>query len=232
MTLDTNKHKNIFIKILKDIYTDNSLGSLLGFKGGTAAYLFYNLNRFSVDLDFDLLDKEKEDYVFEKIEKIVSAYGKIKTKRKKYYTLFFELSYADGDHNIRVEINRRNFGSHYEVKSYFGIPMKVMVQQDMFAHKLIAMHERIERTNRDIFDVCFFLNNNWPINEELVEKRVNMSFEKFLSRCIEKLEKLPERSILAGMGELLDEKQKVWAKAKLLTDTIFLLKLMLNNLKE
>jgi len=95
MTLDTNKHKNIFIKILKDIYTDNSLGSLLGFKGGTAACLFYNLNRFSVDLDFDLLDKEKEDYVFEKIEKIVSAYGKIKTKRKKYYTLFFELSYAE-----------------------------------------------------------------------------------------------------------------------------------------
>jgi len=107
-----------------------------------------------------------------------------------------------------------------------------MVQQDMFAHKLIAMHERIERTNRDIFDVCFFLNNNWPINEELVEKRANMSFEKFLNRCIEKLEKRPERSILAGMGELLDEKQKVWVKAKLKKDTIFLLKLMLNNLKE
>jgi len=229
MTLDTNKHKNIFIKILKNIYTDNSLGPLLGFKGGTAAYLFYNLGRFSVDLDFDLLEQEKEDYVFEKIEKIISAYGHIKTKRKKHYTLFFELSYADKDHNIKVEINRRNFGSHYEVKSYFGIPMKVMVQEDMFAHKIVAMYERLERTNRDIFDVWFFLQNNWSLNKELIEKRVNMPFKEFLGKCVEKLEKLPERSILAGIGELLDEKQKVWAKKHLKEDVIFLLKLRLEN---
>ncbi|MBU4369788.1 nucleotidyl transferase AbiEii/AbiGii toxin family protein, partial [Patescibacteria group bacterium] len=224
MTLDINKHKNIFIKILKNIYTDNSLGPLLGFKGGTAAYLFYNLGRFSVDLDFDLLEQEKEDYVFEKIEKIISAYGHIKTKRKKHYTLFFELSYANEDHNIKVEINRRNFGSHYEVKSYFGIPMKVMVREDMFANKLVAMYERLERTNRDIFDVWFFLQNNWPINKELIKKRVNRSFKEFLSKCVEKLEKLPERSILAGIGELLDEKQKAWAKKHLKKDVVFLLK--------
>ena len=229
MTLDINKHKNIFIRILKNIYTDNSLGPLLGFKGGTAVYLFYNLNRFSVDLDFDLLEQEKEDYVFEKIEKIISAYGHIKTKRKKHYTLFFELSYANEDHNIKVEINRRNFGSHYEVKSYFGIPMKVMVQEDMFAHKIVAMYERLERTNRDIFDVWFFLQNNWPINKELVEKRVNMPFKEFLSKCVEKLEKLPKRSILAGMGELLDKKQKAWAKKSLKEDVIFLFKIRLEN---
>jgi len=232
MTLDTSKHKNIFIKILKDIYTDNSLGSLLGFKGGTAAYLFYGLDRFSVDLDFDLLEEEKEDYVFEKIEKIVSAYGQIKAKRKKHYTLFFELSYTNEGHNIRVEINRRHFNSHYEVKSYLGISMKVMVREDMSAHKLMAMYERMERTNRDIFDVHFFLNNDWPINKKLIEERANMSFEKFLSKCIEKLKKLPERSILSGMGELLNQSQKDWARAKLLPDTIFLLKLTLNNLKE
>ena len=144
------------IKILKDIYTDNTIGPVLGFKGGTAAFLFYKLKRFSVDLDFDLLELKKEDYVFERIEKIISAYGQIKTKRKKHYTLFFELSYADRDHNIKVEINRRNFGSRYEVVNYLGISMKVMLQQDMFANKLVAMYERLERTNRDMFDVWFF----------------------------------------------------------------------------
>lgn len=41
MTLDTSIHKNIMLQIL-------------GFKGGTAAYIFYDLNRFSTDLDFDL----------------------------------------------------------------------------------------------------------------------------------------------------------------------------------
>jgi len=77
MTLNTITHKNILIKILKDIYTDSTIGPLLGFKGGTAVYLFYNLNRFSVDLDFYLLDAEKEDYVFEQIKKILENYGTI-----------------------------------------------------------------------------------------------------------------------------------------------------------
>ena len=231
MILEVNKHKNIFIRILKDIYTDNTIGPVLGFKGGTAAYLFYNLPRFSVDLDFDLLNQEKEDYVFERIEKIISAYGKIKIKRKKYYTLFFELSYTDEDHNIKIEINRRSFGSKYEVLNYYGIPMKVMIQEDMFANKMVALHERLERTNRDIFDVWFFLRKNWPINKKLVEKRTKLSFREFLMECILKMEKLPEGSILSGVGELLDEKQKVWAKINLKKDKIFLLKLMLDSEK-
>ncbi|MFH1565065.1 MAG: nucleotidyl transferase AbiEii/AbiGii toxin family protein [bacterium] len=231
MTLNITEHKNIFIRILKDIYTDNTIGPVLGFKGGTAVYLFHNFDRFSVDLDFDLLEPDKEDYVMERIEKIVSAYGKIKTKRKKYYTLFFELSYAEKDHNIKIEINRRNFDSQYEVISYLGISMKVMVQADMFAHKLLAMYERLEKTNRDIYDVWFFLKNSWPINKELVEKRAEMPFKEFLNKSINKLEKLPERSILAGIGELLNEKQKAWVKTNLKSDTLFLLRLMLDGEK-
>jgi len=231
MTLDVSRHKNIIVKILKDIYTDNTIGPILGFKGGTAAYLFYDLGRFSVDLDFDLLDLEKGEYVFEKIEKIIAPYGKIKTKRKKHYTLFFELSYADEDHNIKIEISRRNFGSKYEVLNYYGIPMKIMVREDMFANKIVAMYERLERTNRDIFDVWFFLHNDWPINKEIVEERTKLSFKEFLRECVEKLEKLPERSLLAGMGELLDEKKKKWIKTTLRRDVLFLLKVMLDNEK-
>jgi len=229
MALDINKHKNILIKILKDIYTDSTIGPVLGFKGGTAAYLFYNLSRFSVDLDFDLLEPEKEDYVFKKIEGIISAYGKIKNKKKKYYTLFFELSYADKDQNIKVEMNRRNFGSRYEVLNYYGISMKVMTREDMFANKITALYQRLDRTNRDIYDVWFFLQNNWEINENLVEKRMKMTFKEFLKKCVEKIEKMPERGILSGIGELLDEKQKPWAKANLKKDILFLLKVKLDE---
>jgi len=45
----------------------------LGFKGGTAAHLFYGLGRFSVDLDFDLFNEDKETIIFEKTEKILLA---------------------------------------------------------------------------------------------------------------------------------------------------------------
>src|SRR3989338_8386437 len=109
MALDTAKHKNILVKILKDIYTDPTLSPVLGFKGGTAAALFYSLNRFSVDLDFDLLDAEKEDYVFEHVKATLENYGKLKQVRKKRFNLFYILSYDEKDinaQNIKVEINR------------------------------------------------------------------------------------------------------------------------------
>lgn len=231
MVLQINRHKNILIGILKDIYTDNTIGPVLGFKGGTAAYLFYELDRFSVDLDFDLIDLDKEEYVFERIERILTFYGKIKTRRRKHFTIFFELSYGDEDHNIKVEINRRSFGSAYEVASYFGISMKVMTREDMFANKIVAMYERLGRTNRDIYDVWFFYQNNWPINKAIVEQRTKMTFREFLATCIEMLEKISDRTILAGMGELLDVKQKAWVKAKLKTETLFFLKVMLGDEK-
>jgi predicted nucleotidyltransferase component of viral defense system len=232
MTIDRITHKNILIQILKDIYTDMTIGPILGFKGGTAAFLFYQLNRFSVDIDFDLLDASKADYVFTKVQKIIAEYGTIKEARKKRNTIFFLLSYAERGPNIKVEINTRNFGSKYEVKSYLGISMKVMVREDMFAHKLVAMQERIGKTNRDIFDVWYFLKHNWPINEAIIEKRSSLSFNDFLRRSINLLEKMSDRHILSGIGELLDSKLKIWAKNNLRKDTIFLLKLRQSSTKQ
>ena len=162
---------------------------------------------------------------------IARNYGKIKEHRKNKYNLFLLLSYEDEAPNIKIEINRREFGSKYEIKSYLGISMKVMVGEDMFAHKLVAMYERMGAANRDIYDVWFFLNNNWPINKEIVEKRAKMPFKDFLQKCVEVLEKFPDRGILAGMGELLNEKQKAWVKEKLRSEAIFQLKLRLENEK-
>ena len=229
MTLKITTHRTILLQILKDIYTDTTLGPVLGFKGGTAAHFFYDLGRFSVDLDFDLLDETKEDYVFEKIENILKGFGTIKDNYKKRHTLFFVLSYDDKSQNIKVEINRRSFGSRYELKNYLGISMLVMIKEDMFAHKLVAMLERTNIANRDVFDVWFFLKNNWPINKEIVEKRTEMDFEKYLKKCIKFVESLSDRSILAGMGELLNAKQKVWAKAQLRKGVLFLLKIRLEQ---
>lgn len=234
MSLDIVTHKNILIKILKDIFTDHGLGPILGFKGGTAAYLFYALNRFSVDLDFDLLDGSKEDFVLEEVRKILEKYGTVKEADKKRFNLFYMLSYDDkspGAQNIKVEINRRDFGSKYDVRDYLGISMKVMVKEDMAAHKLVAMYERLGKTNRDVFDIWFFLEHNWLINKQIVEARTGMSFKDFLKKSINLLEKINDKNILAGMGELLDEKTKVWVRKNLKKDVLFLLKLKLENEK-
>jgi hypothetical protein len=48
-----------------------------------------------------------------------------------------------------------------------------------------------------------------------------------MNKCIEFIESISDRNILSGMGELLDERQKVWAKTNLMKNTVFLLKVRL-----
>jgi len=231
MTLDYSKHKNIMLQILKDIYSDISVAPYLGFKDGTAALLFYGLDRNSVDLDFDLLDDAKEEEVFNKIQKITASYGTITESKMKHFNLLNVISYKKGAQQIKVEVNRRQFGSKYEIKTLLGISMLVMVREDMFAHKLMAMYERIGKTSRDIFDVYHFYKNNWEINKKIVESRSGMSFKDTLAKCIKMLEEMDNKHILDGLGELISSSQKDWAREKLKNQTIFLLKLNLDNEK-
>jgi predicted nucleotidyltransferase component of viral defense system len=225
MPLNIATHRTVLFQILKDIYSDTTIAPFLGFKGGTAAVMFYGLDRFSVDLDFDLLDESKQDLVFEKLINIVARHGNIRESHIKRFSLFCLLSYEDKARTIKVEVNRRQFGSRYEIRTYLGVSMPVMTREDMFAHKLMAMHERIGKTSRDIYDVWFFLQNRFPVNREIVEARSGMSFEKLLEKCITQLEKLGNRRILDGVGEFLTTSQKDWAKAKLQQETIALLTL-------
>ena len=107
--LNKEKHQLIMGQILRDIYSDTSISSLIGFKGGTCAYFLYELARFSVDLDFDLFsnDEATQNLVYKKIGDIIGKYGEVKDRYIKRNTIFFLLSYGDTDHNVKVEVNVR-----------------------------------------------------------------------------------------------------------------------------
>jgi len=62
-----------------------------------------------------------------------------------------------------------------------------------------------------------------------VEERSGLSFKATLAKCIEMLEAMNNKHILDGLGELLAEPQKDWAREKLKDETIFLLQLNLKN---
>src|SRR3989344_755510 len=100
-TLDIIKHKTNLTNILIGIYKNSLLSSTLGFKGGTAAMLFYGLPRFSVDLDFDLLgglsenSKELDSFIYEMTNQLSPRY-KIKDQSPKYHTLFWLVNYETG----------------------------------------------------------------------------------------------------------------------------------------
>ena len=224
--LNKQKHQLIMTQILKDIYSDLSLASLLGFKGGTAALMFYDLPRFSVDLDFDLLyDSEKsKSLVFEKIKNIISKYGEIKDEQQKFATIFFALSYETGVHQIKIEINLRKTGSSYEMKSYFGIPMLVISRPSMFSAKLVALMNRRELAPRDLFDIYFFLKNIWDTDEKVLAAYGIDSESEYVAKCIDFIEKIPQNTLLKDLGELIDEKQKNFVRTKIKEDVLFMLR--------
>jgi predicted nucleotidyltransferase component of viral defense system len=236
--LNREKHQLIMGQVLKDIYTDIEISSLLGFKGGTCAYLFYNLPRFSVDLDFDLLivNEENQKLVFKKIVGILSKYGEVKDQCIKRFTVFALLSYGGDDHNIKVEINVRklvnNIQDHYELKEYLGISMLVAKKDYLFASKLSALTSRNETAARDIYDIHYFAKSNWDINAEVIRKRTGRANKEYLADCVAFIEKVKDNQMLQGLGELVNgEKEKAWIRKQLKTDSIFMLKNYLSVIK-
>lgn len=224
-----SSHRTIMVNILKEIYSDIEIASILGFKGGTALYFFYNLPRFSVDLDFDLLDESKKDIVFNKITRIIEKYGELRQKKDKHYNLFWLLSYKKGLNQLKVEVSKRTTENKYEVKNFFGIPVLIMKKEDMFANKLTALLDRKNLANRDIYDIWFMLNEKWDLNDKLLEFRTNIKIIPYLKKCLKLLENNPHDDILSGIGDLIDNKTKDWVKNNLIKDTIFLLKANYTN---
>lgn len=222
--MDVNKHKFYLLQLLKDIYNDVELLSLLGFKGGTALMFFYDLPRFSVDLDFTLLDKSKEKFVYEKLRQLLLRHGKIADEAIKFYGLIVVLDYGTHERKLKVEISNRQWNEQYEIKNLLGIHVKTMIASDMFAHKLCALLDRSELTNRDIFDSYFFMKKNTAINKTIVEMRMKMPLADYLQKCIDTLEAMSDKGILNGLGELMNDEMKKFVRTKLRSETIQLLK--------
>ena len=227
--LDKNRHKIVLVKILKEIYSDPALRNILGLKGGTAAFLFYGLPRFSVDLDFDLLDEKKKDFVFEKLKKILSNVETLVESTQKRNTLFYLMSYQKGERNIKIEISKRPSKSSFTVKNYLGIPILLMERKDMVAGKIAALLTRQKFAARDLFDLWFFLKNNWEIDEKAIKEKTGLTLRDALEKTIEKVQKVKKNQLLQGLGELLDEKQKPWVKENLQNETIFYLQYLLEG---
>lgn len=229
--LNKEKHQLIMGQILRDIYSDTSVSSLIGFKGGTCAYFFYGLTRFSVDLDFDLFstDEATQKLIHEKIHGMLGKYGEIKDDYIKRNTIFFLLSYGDVDHNVKVEVNVRilmlDIKEHYEVKEYLGISMLAGKKDYLFASKLVALTTRNETAMRDIYDVWFFGTNHWDINAEVIKARTGKTIKEYMADCIPVVEAVKDNEMLRGLAEFLPgEKEKAWVKTHLRKEVVFLLK--------
>lgn len=228
--MNLKMHRMQMINILLKLYKDTEVARVLGFKGGTAAYLFYDLPRFSVDLDFDLLvemDKIKRDELINKMTGIFKKDFEIRKQSDKRFTLFWLLSYRKGDRQLKIEVSKRKSESLFEDKPFYGINIPVMRLQDAMANKLMALADRKKFANRDVFDAWYFLSKleAEEINYQLIKERLGLTPKKLYQKMLKRINKKRGESVLQGMGELLDEKQKIWAKNNLIKELSQLIKI-------
>jgi len=222
MKLDKDTHKKIMLKVLSDISTDAFLVNSLGFKGGTACYFLYGLDRFSVDLDFDSLHQANDELVKKRLLELLQKYGNVKTKTS------IKLKYSDQyqalkiDLSFRHNINQRN---SYEVRDIVsGVALKVLRKEDIFAHKLIALTSRGSENaaennviaNRDLYDINFFFKKMWSFNEEIIQLHTNQTMKEYLEYAIGFIDKnVNEMNILDRLGELVSDEKREWVQKNL-----------------
>ncbi|HCC84372.1 MAG TPA: hypothetical protein DEP87_01710, partial [Candidatus Pacebacteria bacterium] len=214
--------------ILRDLYTHPQLQAQLAFKGGTCLNLFHDLPRFSTDLDFSLTHGAKNDVLAtEIISKVLGEYLKIDDYFDKYFTWFWLGSYEKGKQRIKLEISKRIYqGDCYQDHDLFGLTVRSLDLATMSAHKLCAVADRKQMANRDLYDTWWLLKKMTPINKQIIYERTNKSLPDYFDHLKEYIEEhVDKKHILLGLGEVLDEPQKDWAKDHLLDELLFQIKL-------
>lgn len=212
-------HKQILIKILVDIFKE--FGGRLGFKGGTCAYLFYELPRISLDLDFDLLSPfEKKD--IDALRAIVAKKGMIRDFKDKRFTIFFLLAYEKGAPNIKIEFNKRVWiNNAYKTIWFLGVEMRIADESTVLTNKLVALSDRRMPVARDLFDGYYLLKLGFKLNEKLIMERTGKTLEDYIVFLIPFIERTYDsKNILHGLGEVLENKQKDWVKKELIQEIV------------
>jgi predicted nucleotidyltransferase component of viral defense system len=226
--LDKQRHEAIMKNVLRDLYTHPKLQAQLAFKGGTCLYLFHDLPRFSTDLDFSLTNGAKAEQVdADIITQILREYVEIDDYFDKHFTWFWLGSYEKGKQRIKLEISKRtSLGDVYTDHDVFGLTVRSLDLATMSAHKLCAISDRKQLVHRDLYDAWWLLKKMSPINEHIIQERMNMSLTEYLPYLRNYIaDHVDKKHILLGLGEVLDEPQKDWVRDHLLGELFFQIEL-------
>lgn len=199
------------VVILRNIYKHNT-GKSMFFMGGTALRFFYNLPRFSGDLDFDTPSLTFEEFkkILETIEKGLDKEAlspKIALERRGNL-LVAELQFPDLmklyaitdkrglDLMIKIEVYKPQWELQNEpgVLSLYGYNFSsvLLSKGNMLSEKICALFNR--KRGRDIYDTLFMLKRRFPFNTSVLRTNKIEGSPKEL--ILEYLTKLPEKELL------------------------------------
>ena len=223
-------HKTHLYRLLLGIMNDRKLSHALYFKGGTCAVLAGWLDRFSLDLDFDLAVKaDKRDINSRLLELYKSLGFSVKEKRDLFYILQYGVEKGKRN-SIKVSVVTKVIAANrYRPQYLFDINRYAICQtkDTMVANKLVAPLDRNEKygtiAGRDIYDIHFFLSHGFPYRTEVIEERRNKGAHAYLSDLITFIEKrVTDRVIAEDLNYLLPP-VKFQAVRRTLKDEVLIL---------
>lgn len=171
--------------ILNSIFKHN-LGKSMFFTGGTAMRFFYNMPRFSEDLDFDTPGLNFDDFreISEWVKKglLKEGFSPEVSSEKKGNVYVTELHFKDimetykitdkrgMDLMVKIEVYKPSWDlrSESDVLSLYGYNFSSILLEKglLFSEKLCALVNR--NRGRDIYDTLFMLRKRFPFNEDVL----------------------------------------------------------------
>ncbi len=210
------RHEVWLRRLLAEILDDKILLNNIFFKGGTCARMLGFLDRFSVDLDFDLSEKANKEELRKKLHLIFKNLNlEVKDEGKKALQFFLKYPLENnlkGRNTIKLEILDKVYKSN-EYAPFFipGVNRTAICQtvETMFAHRLIAPISRTENqgrvAGRDIYDIHHFFLQGQSYEEDVILERRGIPTLDYLIELREFIDKrVTKKTIDEDLNTLLD----------------------------
>lgn len=232
-------HKSQLHRLLIEVVDEPLLAQSLAFKGGTCAAMLGYLDRFSVDLDFDVLPGSNVDSIREKFYKIFSSLG-LELKLAFDKSLFFQVKYKnDVEKRSKLKVSAStNFviANQYKVHYFPEIDRLINSQtiETMFANKLVEVMDRYEQhqsiAGRDIYDIHHFFMKGFQYNLKVITERTGSPVDKYLEKLINFIRKNVNQTIInEDLNSLLSAKQFQSVRKILIPEILSLLEIEKNK---
>jgi len=227
-------HKSIIFRVLTAILDDAFLSRALFFKGGTCASMIGILDRFSVDLDFDLKEKSLSTRAVLSLESIFKKLD-LTIKDQSHNTLQYFLKYEAAKksrNTLKIDAVSTPFSNNtYQTVLLNDINRYAICQTKgtIFANKLVALIDRHKQNQtiaaRDLYDIHYYLVNELEYNHLLITERTNKDPKTYLMDVISFIEnKITQKIIDQDLNYLLEYKKFTVIRKTLRQETIALLR--------
>jgi hypothetical protein len=223
-------HKSYLNRLLIEIIDQPFLSQNLAFKGGTCAGMLGYLDRFSIDLDFDILQTAEDTafrqalhQVFDGLDlAVVEEFDKV---------LMFRLRYPSEPgkrNNVKVSASSLILKANkYRVQYLPEIDRMMTCQtvETMFANKLVAVTDRFDLhgtiAGRDIYDIHHFFIKGYSYHGPIIRERTTLAPQDYMRKLAMFIKnQVTQRIINEDLNILLPNKQFQQIRKILIPETL------------